>query len=474
MKTVSFGQLGDRLHGRLVLPEEPDFDSVRKWFIGRFTETVPQAVARCADTRDVAEAVAFARANDIPFALRSGAHSFAEYSISDGLVIDLDGMDEVQVSPDGATVTAGPGTRIGPLAEVLAQHGRVVPVGWCPMVAVAGASMGGGFGPLGRYYGLGCDHLVGAEVVLADGGIVRTSETTEPDLLWALRGAGAGNFGAVTSLTFRTRPAVPAVHFAAWWKPEDGAAVIDAWQRWAPAAPSTVNAELILRCWPDPAEPATLSVFGLVVGASPRAAAERVAELADLVGISPERVTYTELTAEEVPNHHTFAGEPTSHNKLGGRPGDTEPGVRFVKSEFFDATVPGDAIADLVDGLLRDRVADQQREFEFIPWGGAIGEPAPGDTAFVHRSPRFLVEHSVQAYGSAELKRASHEWVTASKATLHRWGNGHVYQNYPEPDLADWDIAYYGDNLHRLRAVKAAYDPDGVFQYEQSLRADGF
>lgn len=469
MTTVSFGQLGDRLRGRLVLPGEPGFDLVRKWFIGRFTETLPRAVARCAGTADVAAAIGFARAAGLGFALRSGAHSFAEYSMSDGLVIDLDGMDDITVAGDGTTVTCGPGTRIGALSEKLAGHGRVVPVGWCPMVAVAGASMGGGFGPLGRYYGLACDHLIAAEVVLADGSVVHTDETTEPDLLWALRGAGAGNFGAVTSLTFRTRPSVPAVHFAAWWDPADGAAVIDAWQRWAPAAPATVNAELILRCWPDPAEPATLCVFGPIVGANQHAAAERVAELADLAGTPPLRVSYTPVPAADLPNHHTFAGEPTSHNRLGGRPGDTAPGVRFVKSEFFDANLPPDAAAALVDTLLRDRVADQQREFEFVPWGGAIGEPAPDETAFTHRSPRFLVEHSVQAYGPDDLKRASHDWVTASKAVLSPWGSGRVYQNYPDPDLADWETAYYGGNHHRLREIKTAYDPDGVFHYEQSI-----
>lgn len=466
--SVDFTGLGERMSGRVVLPGDDDYLRMRKWFIGRLTETLPQAVAQCRDTRDVATAVKFAREAGIPFALRSGAHSFAEYSMSDGLVIDMDGLDHITVAED--TVTTGPGVRIGPLAEALAQHDRVVPFGWCTMVAVAGSSMGGGFGPLGRYFGLACDHLVEAEVVLADGRIVRTTEERDPDLLWALRGAGAGNFGAVTSLTFRTRPSVPAIDFAAWWPAEQAAAVIDGWQHWAPAAQANINAELVLRCWPSLSDDPVLTVFGLMVDTSGGQASRHLADLVDLVGTAPHRVSYTEVSPRALPEHHTYAGEPVQHTKLGGRPLEYDHGVRFVKSEFFDGTIPRDTAAELAEWLLRDRVAGQQRELEFIPWGGAIAQPAADETAFVHRSPRFLLEHSAVAQGTDAVKKASHEWAVRSKEIVAPWGNGHVYQNYPDPDLEDWAGAYYGGNLERLRRIKSTYDPDNVFRFEQSIR----
>lgn len=471
---LDFDRLRTRISGRLALPDDQDFSSVRKWFIGRFAEVVPKAVVHPRDADDVATALLFASDHGLSFALRSGAHSFAEYCTADGLVIDLGGMDTIELSPDRSTVTVGPGVRIGPLAGEIAPAGRVVPFGWCPLVAVAGSAMGGGFGPLGRYFGLACDHLDAAELVAADGRVLRVNEDTEPELLWALRGGGGGNFGAVTSLTFRTRESVPAVNFAAWWPIEAAVDLIDAWQRWSAEAPAAINAELVLRCWPDVTDPPILVVFGLMVNTTPEQAAEHVAELSDLTGVPPSRAEYVELSADEVPTHHTFAGEPAEHVKFGGRPVDAEPGIRFVKSEFFEQTIPRPAIAELVEWLLDDRVSDQQRELEFIPWGGAIGRPGPTDTAFVHRQPRFLLEHTVQAYGPMDLKRASHDWASRSKAIVHPYANGHVYQNYPDPDLTDWADAYYGDNLARLRRIKASYDPDNLFDFEQSIgRLDG-
>ena len=465
--SIDFTPLRRRMTGDVILPDEAAYDRIRKWFIGCLTETLPQAIALCRTPGDVHAAVVFAREHDMPFALRSGAHSFAEFSVCDGLVIDMDELDGIVV--DGDTVTTGPGVRIGPLADVLADHNRVVPFGWCTMVAVAGSSMGGGFGPLGRYYGLACDHLVAADVVLADGTTVRTTDEHEPDLLWALRGAGGGNFGAVTSLTFRTRPSVPAIDVAAWWPAEHAAAVIDGWQRWAPTAPRHVNAELVLRCWPDPDSEPILSVFGLMVDTSGGQANRHVADLVDLVGMAPQRVTYTELSARELPTHHTFAGEPVGHAKFGGRPAEYDHGVRFVKSEFFDGPAPRDAVAELAEHLLRDRSAGQQRELEFIPWGAEIGRPSPTDTAFVHRGAGFLLEHTVQAQGSATLQNESLEWARRSKEILAPWGNGRVYQNYPDRDLDDWTRAYYGDNIDRLRRIKTAYDPDNIFHFEQSV-----
>lgn len=468
--SVDFTSLDRRMSGRVLAPADDEFAVVRKWFIGRMSETLPLAVARCRTKHDVAAAVKFARDAGISFAMRSGAHSFAEYSMCDGLVIDLEELDDITVTDD--VVTTGPGVRIAGMAQALAEHNRLIPFGWCTMVAVAGASMGGGFGPLGRYYGLACDHLTEAEVVLADGQIVRAAADEEPDLLWALRGAGAGNFGAVTSLTFRSRPTVPAIDFAAWWPAEHAASVIAGWQHWAPHASSRLNAELVLRCWPDLAEEPILVVFGLMVDTTVAEAKTHLSDLTDLIGTAPRNVSYTAVSAKALPEHHTFGGEPIGHLRKGGRPAEAEPGVRFVKSEFFDGPMPSDAAEDLAEWLLRDREASQQRELEFIPWGGKIGEPAPDDTAFVHRSPQFLLEHTVQAYGPTDLKKASHEWVSRSKEIVSPWGNGRVYQNYPDPDLTDWEHAYYGSNLDRLRRVKSAYDPDNVFRYQQSIRAD--
>lgn len=460
--------LADRVRGTVIVPGQPEYASVCKWFIGRFTDELPRAVVRCAGTGDVVSALAFARAAGVPIALRSGAHSFAEYSSTGGLLIDLGAMSPVAVAPDPGLATVGPGARIGPMAAELAKSKVVVPLGWSPMVAVAGASLGGGFGPLGRYYGLACDHLLAAEVVLADGQVVWADETDHADLMWALRGAGGGNFGAVTSLVFRTRETVPAIDFAAWWRLQDAAAVIERWQHWAPDAPDEVSAELVLRSTPDPRATPQVVLFGLMVHGTEGGTRAMLAEFAELAGCAPTRTAVSAVSADELPTHQTYAGELVGHAPLGGRPPQQEPGVRFVKSNFFARPMPARTIVELCDLFTGDRVPGQLRELEFIPWGGAYARVDRPSTAFVHRDARFMLEHTVQSFG-AELKQPSHRWVSASKAIVQRWGNGHVYQNYPDPDLPDWAHAYYGENLARLRRIKSAYDPQDIFHFAQSI-----
>lgn len=468
LTSAQIDRLARHVRGEVVRPDQPEYASALKWFIGRLEEVRPAAVVRCADVADVVATLAFVRDAGVPFAVRSGFHSFADYSTSEGLVLDLRRMDEVRLDPAAARVTVGSGTFVGPLATQLAPSGLVVPIGWSEYVGVAGASMGGGFGPLTRYYGLGCDHLRAAEVVLADGRVVRADERAHADLLWALRGAGAGNFGVVTSLVFQAHPAVPGVDFSAWWRVEDAAAVIDAWQRWAPTAPDEINAELVLQSPPDLSQSARVVLFGVAVGCTVDAVRGMLADVAAQAGCTPRAQSLVAVPADVLPVRVTYAGMRVGHAPMGGRPPEITPGVRFVRSDFFNAPMPAAAVDELVDWFTRDRIEGQLRELEFIPWGGAYARVRPDETAFVHRAARFLLEHTVQSF-EPELAPASYAWVTGSRGIVQPFGNGHVYQNYPDRDLTDWAWAYYGDNLPRLQAVKAAYDPENLFSYEQSI-----
>ena len=425
LTATQLDRLARQVRGEVIRPGQPEYASALKWFIGRLTEVRPAAVVRCTDVADVVASLAFVRATGVPFALRSGAHSFAEYSTSDGLVIDLRPMNEVRVDRATARVTAGPGTSIGPMAARLAPSGLVVPVGWSEYVAVAGATMGGGFSPLGRYYGLACDHLRAAQVVLADGQVVWADGAEHAELLWALRGAGGGNFGVVTSLVFQARPTVPAVDFTVWWRPQEAAAVIDRWQHWAPAAPSEINAELVLRSAPDESQPPRVTLFGVAVNSTVDATRALLADFAAQAGCMPVAQTIVPLAADELPVRVTYAGERVAHAPMGGRPPDIPPGVRFVRSDFFDQPMPASAIAELVDWFTGGRVDGQLRELEFIPWGGAYARVPPDATAFPHRTARFLLEHTVQSFDPA-LKHASYAWVTGSRAVVRPYGNGSI------------------------------------------------
>ncbi len=482
--------LADRVAGSVVLPGDPSYGTVGKLTIGRFDqldERLPAVIVRCVTASDVVEALAYARAEGLPVAVRGGAHSFAEYSSTDGLLIDLARMDDVRPGPagpfrDGAeplrgkdfagvggdVVTVGPGVRIAGLASRLAAYGRTVPCGWCPTVGVTGAVLGGGYGALGRLYGLGCDHLLAAEVVLADGRIVVADADREPDLFWALRGAGGGNFGVVTSLLLRTRPAVPTTTFHCWWTYRHAAEVVAAWQRWAPDAPGEVNAEVALLASGDPAEPPVVVLFGVVAGGRDLTSVI-VGEFAGLVGAGAESVGTVERPATDPTGLHSYLGFPAGDVPPTGRPLAEPPGVRVSRSEFFDRALPADAIERLVSHYAADRVLGQYRDLELVPWGGAYS--AVRDTAFAHRDARFLLKHAVELAGGADtgLRHAARDWLTGSAATLAGHGTGGVYPNYPEPDLPDWPTAYHGPNLPRLTRVKATYDPHNTFTFAQSV-----
>ncbi len=458
--------LAASLDGTLLLPTDPQYSSVLKWFIGRYDDLMPAVVVRCASVDDVVVALAFAREHELEFAVRSGAHSFAEHSSTTGLLIDVGQLRSMSV--DGDLVTVGPGVRLGPLVDQLATIGRTLPLGWCPYVGVAGATLGGGFGPLARYHGLAVDQLVAAQIVLADGRVVTVDASNEPDLFWALRGAGGGHFGVVTQLVLRTSPAVPVTSFAAWWPADQAVELVDAWQQFAPFAPAELNCMLVLHTAPPDAEHLAV-VFGLCVGDDGHQVRPVLDELAAQVGTAPERIVIEPMPAGDTTYQYRFAGEVTQHDELGGRPVDQDPGVRFVKSDFFEQMLPREAIEALVANWSTS-APDQRREIEFVPWGQAIGRVPADAAAFVHRDALFMIETTIQSFGEPDRKRAAFDWATASKAAVHPYGNGHVYQNYPDPDLTDPSDAYYGSNLDRLLEIKAKYDPDGVFTSPQPLR----
>ncbi|MEV0679158.1 FAD-binding oxidoreductase [Actinosynnema sp. NPDC050436] len=437
----------------LVGPGDQRYDLSRSQFIGRPVEVLPRAVARCASAEDVAEALAHARSRGLPFAVRAGGHSNAGHSSTSGLLVDVTPADRVDVV-DGL-VTVGGGVRIGRLAAVLAPLRRLVPAGSCPSVGVVGAALGGGFGSHGRLHGLTCDALVSAEVVLGDGRVVRAED--EPDLLWALRGAGGARFGVVISATFRTATAVPRTHFRLEWSFEHAAGLVAWWQRWAPDADDGLAAELVLFGPQFPEEPPV----AVLIGAAPdRAAVE--AFTADLV--PPGVAEVVDLSAEDAALLHATPYSAVAHDPAENPLAHDRPGMSTATTEFFDRPLPDRAVAALLAHFTADRVVGELREVAFTPWRGAYAR-TPGDaTAFAHRDARFLVKHTVLVgpggaarRGDAVLARVRH-----SRDLLGPWGTGGAYVNFADPDLPD--TAYHGANAARIRAVKAHYDPQDFFR----------
>ncbi len=366
------------------------------------------------------------------------------------------------VSLDDELATVGAGARLGSVYDALAREGRTLAAGCGPEVGIAGLTLGGGLGILGRLHGLTADSLRAARVVLADGSVVDVSEQSEPDLFWALRGSGGGQFGVVTSLvlqTLRAPPVATCIRLA--WPHEHAAGLAAAWQEWSPDAPDAIAASLLLTAPPDPARPVTANVFGAMAGDSEQTAA-LLAELVERVGARPLSSQLVETPYREAKRWLAEHG-----------PGEDVPGGHpYCKSEFFRERLPGDAIEQLIGLLAAGRRTGESRELDFSPWGGAYNRVPADSTAFPHRDARFLLKPGIVLAPGAD-RDAGRRWLAEAWETTHPYGTGGAYVNFPDPELEDAQRAYHRENLERLERVKAAYDPEDVFRFPQSVSPAG-
>ena len=232
-------------------------------FDPRFDGIHPAGIAYVKNAHDVGTCLAFVRKFGVKFAARSGGHSYAGWSSSTGLIIDVENLKGVQMS--GTTANVGAGTRLIDFYSGLAAHGRAVPGGSCPTVGITGLTLGGGVGVMARAYGLTCDKLASLNIVTADGKALTASPHEHSDLYWACRGGGGGNFGVVTWLQFNTVAAPTPVLFFLSWPWSKAAKVIAAWQSWAPNAPNALWSNLHLAAAPGGGTP-TIQVGGCYLG----------------------------------------------------------------------------------------------------------------------------------------------------------------------------------------------------------------
>ncbi|HYQ66486.1 FAD-binding oxidoreductase [Actinophytocola sp.] len=446
-------------------PGDPGYQKARKLFIGRHYEMLPQAILECGTEDDVVMALDMARGG--PFAIRGGGHSLAEHSTSDGLVLDLAGLTTIDVRE--GTVLVGAGIRVGELTDVLASLGLVVPVAWCRSVGVVGAVLGGGHGVLGRYYGLGADHLVAARVLLADGRIVSATAEEHSDLFWALRGAGGGNFGIVLSVELRTRPSVALTSLQASWPYDRVVDVVAAWQHLAPAAAREVNLELSLSASDRPDEEPEITLFGVVAG-NLADAHTVLAGYTDRAGATSSAAC-TVMSKVDSARHCAHPGNVAERDLPRLPANEVRPALRLARSEFFTGPMSRPVLEKLAEHLAKDRLDGVYRDLELIPWGGALSEVAGG--AAGHPRARFLVKHSVRTGCRAgnETRASATEWVNGSWSITNAVGSGGSYPNYADAALEDWPEAYYGANLSRLQLIKRKYDPGKVFRFDQGLSA---
>jgi FAD/FMN-containing dehydrogenase len=475
---ADWAALARDLSGSLVRPGEAGYTTAKELFDPRFDSLHPAGVAYCRNPHDVATCLAFVRKYGVPVAARCGGHSYAGWSSTSGLIVDVTKMARVSVS--GGTAIVGAGTRLIDFYAGLSAHGRAVPGGSCPTVGIAGLTLGGGVGVVSRAYGLTSDNVQSLQIVTADGQLRTCSASTNPDLFWACRGGGGGNFGVVTSFTFTTHPAGQIVLFFLSWPWSQAARVISAWQSWAPHAPDELWSNLHLAAAPGGSIP-SIEVGGTYLGSVSGASAQ-LEKLYAAVGSDPyspflESTTWLHAMLVEAGCAGRTVNE--CHLPTQAPGGQLSRASEYAKSDFFTRPLSSHGIGTLLSGVeslqqvsgAPGGAPGGSGGIAFDALGGAVNRVAPGTTAYVHRNALFQAQYTTSwpvGSGSAGVAR-QHAWQRAFWQSMRPYASGQAYQNYIDPGLTDWRQAYYGANYTRLTQVKAAYDPDRVFTFPQAV-----
>jgi FAD/FMN-containing dehydrogenase len=433
--------LAAAIDGRVVLPSSGGYTNAKNLFNARFDGSTPAAVVTVVSAGDVPNAMTFAATNGIKISARSGGHSYLGDSAADGaMVIDLRQLPGGITYDDGsglATVSAA--ANLDSVLTALAAHGRSIPTGSCPTVGVAGLTLGGGLGADARRWGLACDALMSATVVLPSGETVIAAPDDHGDLYWALRGGGGGHFGVVTSFTFKTFPIADRDVVTLVFPDAAAAQAILAWHRWLGTADRAnwgmVNVTASgsgLRC---------TVVLATPPGGGPGAAGD----LAAAIAVTP--VSQNSQTLSHMDFVHYFAG-----------------GVDATQSRAFVAgsDIVGEMTPAAAESIVAAASAWPQAAGSATTvvesLGAAVSDIEPGDTAFPWRRQAACVQWYTEPPSPATVD-AANDWLASAHQAVRANSVG-GYANYPEPGAPA--ARYFAGNLARLTAIRQRYDPGAV------------
>jgi FAD/FMN-containing dehydrogenase len=467
------------LQGRLLVPGSGGYDSARVVFSTQYDDVRPLAIVEAAGADDVVRTVAFAQDQGLRLILRSGGHSTAGFSTGPGLVLDVSHLNRITVAPSGTRARVGSGVKLIQLVAELGRINKAVPAGTCPTVGVAGLTSGGGIGPMSRRHGLTLDSLRRVRLVDAEGRRLTADAGTNPDLFWACRGGGGGNFGIVTEFEFDLVPAdAPVTNYSFTLPWSHRARAFEAWQQWSSASPPEFQGYFKFSTAGPGAATPFIAIEGHYLGSQQKAAAH----LAELIASAGGAATMREVkTTDYVTAIKDVFCANVSIPKctLDSQGGKVERWGLSLKSTFVQEAWPAgavDVITEWLERRQRDRLmtrspaATNLGKVWFDALGGAVASVAPDATAFVHRQAHSCAQYQSRWNAGAPpaVQAANLEWLRGFHGAMAPWNRG-AYVNYGDPDLGDYANQYYGSNLGRLRRVKRAYDPNDFFNFAQSI-----
>ncbi len=439
--------------GRVRRPGETGFREASTPFNKRFAGITPAGVVSVENTADVRKAIEWARDAGVDVVARCGGHSYAGHSVNTGLVIDLSAMNTV--SADGSTglVTAAGGARMADVYAAIQPHEMAFALGNGATVGIAGLTLGGGCGATSRVLGLTADALVATTLVTPDGQVLHCDANENADLFWACRGGGGGNFGVNVSFTFQARPVTDCASYLVLWDRADAPKVVSVLQEIVRRSPDEFAARIGVSTVGG--SKSVVSAIGQYLGP-----AKELREILDpvLSVAQPIRMDIEDRTFWQ-------AKDDLLH--------ETAEGAFAARTNIVTEPLPDEAIATMLSFV--DRWPGSGNPdgggAALFSWGGAINRVGATDTAFAHRNAMFLLSMDTSWAENDEpaVVDANLHWLKDLAEALSPYVSDGAFQNFIDPDLADWRDAYYGVNYPRLKDIKNRVDPDGVFTFAQSI-----
>jgi FAD/FMN-containing dehydrogenase len=452
--SISIAQLRSELAGEVIAPEDPGYDQARQVFLPMFDRR-PAVIVRPADSGEVAQVVSLARESGVELAVRSGGHSSAGHGTTEGgIVLDLSLLKGIEIDADSRVAEAATGLNAGEVTNAAAEHELAIGLGDTASVGIGGLTLGGGVGYLVRKHGLTIDHLLGAEVVTADGRVLETDPEHDPDLFWAIRGGG-GNFGVATRFRYGLQP-VDSVTGGMLILPAN-AETVAGFIAAAEAAPEELSTIAnVMTAPPMPFVPEEHHgkpiVMGMLVHVGPGEEGERA--------LAPFRALATPIVDML---------RPMSYPEIYPPEDDEYRPLAAARTMFVDTIDRGHAEL-ILESLRRSTAMMPVAQLRVL--GGAMARVSADATAFAHRSSRIMVNVAA-VYATPDEAPVHEAWVIAFAAAL-RQGDSGAYVNFVGDEGEEGvRAAYPGATWERLSAIKQRYDPTNLFRLNQNVPPTG-
>lgn len=435
----------DSAYGKLYLPNNLVYKNIK-----------PIGIAVCKDEEDVSKSLAWCKKHDVSLIARNGGHSYAGYSTTSGLMINLQALNTITYDKSSETVRIGAGASNGQVYNALNGVNRVLTHGRCLGVGVGAFLLGGGVGFDMRRFGVGSDQMTQTELVLANGTRVRANATENQDLFWASRGVGGGNLGISTSFNVSVHPATEIVVFKINWSNVSDRFLANMFSV-LEASPKELGHQIYLR--PGDISGKSTSINAYMFG-------QYAGSLSDFTNIMAQ------INSVQVPSSSDIKQQPYWKGQEFISDAGASGYYRF-RSRFINSKISDGIINSIRNNLAKWKNPAGNGYLKLYQTGGVINDIDPIATAFVHRSSQWMADVSIDWVESqtAEATKSAQNWQDSfyDEITTLASGGG-AYQNFVDRSLKDWEHAYYGQNIDRLKLIKRTVDPGNLFNFQQSIK----